>query len=56
MIIRTSGESRLSNFLLWQSAYTELEFIDKYWPEFTIEDLRCIVTDYRKRKRRFGGL
>ena len=56
IIIRTSGELRLSNFLLWQSAYTEFEFVDKLWPEFTAVDLKKIVVDYNKRKRRFGGL
>ena len=55
IIIRTSGEYRISNFLLWQSAYSEFEFVDKLWPEFTVEDVRRIITDYRKRERRFGG-
>ena len=56
IIIRTSGELRLSNFLLWQSAYTEFEFVNKLWPEFTTLDLEKIVVNYNKRKRRFGGL
>ena len=56
IIIRTSGEYRISNFLLWQSAYTEFEFVDKFWPEFTVKDVRNIIKDYRKRKRRFGGV
>jgi undecaprenyl diphosphate synthase len=56
IIIRTSGEYRISNFLLWQSAYTEFEFVDKFWPEFTVEDVRSIIKDYRKRERRFGGV
>lgn len=56
LIIRTGGEKRLSNFLLWQSAYSELYFLDKYWPEFMEEDLLEAVKDYQSRKRRFGGL
>lgn len=56
LIIRTGGEKRLSNFLLWQSAYSELYFSDKYWPEFMEEDLLEAVKDYQSRKRRFGGL
>jgi undecaprenyl diphosphate synthase len=54
LIIRTSGEMRLSGFLLWQSAYSELYFSKKYWPEFTPRDLKLALTDYAKRKRRFG--
>ena len=56
IIIRTSGELRLSNFLLWQAAYTEFEFVDKLWPEFCCADLRAIVVNYKNRPRRFGGL
>lgn len=56
LIIRTGGEKRLSNFLLWQSAYSELYFSDKYWPEFMEEDLFAAIEDYQSRKRRFGGL
>ncbi|MDO4912325.1 MAG: isoprenyl transferase [Lactobacillus sp.] len=56
LLIRTSGEERLSNFLLWQLAYTEFAFTDKLWPEFTKEDLTKIVQDFQKRHRRFGGL
>jgi len=54
LIIRTAGEKRLSNFLLWQSAYAELYFIDKYWPDFTKEDLEKAIKDYSKRQRRYG--
>lgn len=54
--IRTSGESRLSNYLTWQSAYAELVFVDTYWPAFRREDLASAVTEYQDRDRRFGGL
>jgi undecaprenyl diphosphate synthase len=54
LLIRTSGEYRLSNFLLWQSAYTELYFIDILWPDFTEENLIDIIADYQNRERRFG--
>ncbi|MBN2514676.1 MAG: isoprenyl transferase [Deltaproteobacteria bacterium] len=54
LLIRTSGEYRLSNFLLWQSAYTELCFIDILWPDFTGEYLIDIIADYQNRERRFG--
>ncbi|HPS28348.1 MAG TPA: polyprenyl diphosphate synthase [Candidatus Paceibacterota bacterium] len=54
LIIRTSGEMRLSGFLLWQSAYAEFYFSKKYWPEFTPNDLKLAIEDYSKRKRRFG--
>lgn len=54
IIIRTSGEQRLSNFLLWQHSYSELFFIDKYWPDFKIEDLEDIIDKYNKRSRRYG--
>lgn len=54
LIIRTSGELRLSNFLLWQMSYSELLFIDKNWPDFTIEDLKNAVKEYNKRNRTFG--
>lgn len=54
LIIRTSGEIRLSNFLLWQSAYSELEFIDTLWPDFTPETLQSILDRYPERSRRFG--
>ncbi len=55
LIIRTSGEERLSNFMLWQSAYSELEFTDVLWPDFTPELLEDMLTEYEKRDRRFGG-
>lgn len=54
LLIRTSGEHRLSNFLLWQIAYSELYFSDKLWPDFTKEDLFKAVVDYQSRERRFG--
>ncbi|MCB0390179.1 MAG: isoprenyl transferase [Bdellovibrionales bacterium] len=54
IIIRTSGESRLSNFLLWSSAYSEIFIHEKMWPEFTDEDLDDILLQYMKRNRRFG--
>jgi undecaprenyl diphosphate synthase len=56
LLIRTSGEMRLSNFLLWQSAYTELVFLDAYWPDFGRELLDEAIAQYRARERRFGGL
>ena len=56
LIIRPSGELRISNFLLWQSAYGELWFDDILWPDFKEQDLLRAITDYSKRKRRFGGL
>ncbi len=54
LLIRTGGEIRISNFLLWQSAYSELYFTDKYWPEFREEDLYEAILDYQHRERRFG--
>jgi undecaprenyl diphosphate synthase len=54
LIIRTSGEKRISNFLLWSSAYSELYFSPKYWPDWTGEDLREALEEYAHRKRRFG--
>ncbi len=56
LIIRTSGEMRLSNFLLWQSAYTEFYFTDKHWPDFGREEFRAAVNEYKSRERRFGAL
>lgn len=55
LLIRTSGEERLSNFLLWQIAYAELFFTDKLWPEFSEEDLAAAIESYGRRNRRFGG-
>ena len=55
LIIRTSGELRLSNFLLWQSAYSELVFSDVMWPDFTPEEYEKAIEDYQSRERRFGG-
>ena len=55
LIIRTSGEMRLSGFLTWQSVYSELLFVDKYWPEFTEEDLDNAIIEYQKRTRKFGA-
>lgn len=54
LMIRTSGEQRISNFLLWQLAYSELYFLDKLWPDFTKNDFYSAVIDYQKRERRFG--
>ncbi len=56
IIIRTSGEFRISNFLIWQSAYSEYFFVKTLWPDFTKEDLNDIITKYSKRNRRFGGI
>ncbi len=55
LIIRTSGERRLSNYLLWQSAYSELVFRDELWPDFTREALEDSLAEYAERRRRFGG-
>lgn len=55
LIVRTSGELRTSNFLVWQSAYSEFYFSDKLWPDFTFEDLEQAINAYQKRERRFGG-
>ena len=56
LLIRTSNELRLSNFLLWQISYTELYFCHKLWPDFTKRDFKRIVEDYKKRERRFGNI
>ena len=56
LVIRTSGEARISNFLLWQSAYAEYEFIDTLWPDFTKEIFSNLVTQFGSRERRFGGV
>ena len=55
LLIRTSGELRVSNFLLWQLAYSELVFVDKLWPDFDERDLRSALADYASRRRSFGG-
>lgn len=55
LVIRTSGELRLSNFLPWQSTYSELLFVQKNWPDFTEEDLDNAIVEYQKRKRKFGA-
>jgi undecaprenyl diphosphate synthase len=55
LLIRTSGELRISNFLLWQLAYAELVFVDTLWPDFGPDDLRFAIEDYASRRRRFGG-
>ncbi len=55
MLIRTSGEQRISNFLLWQSAYSELVFFNKLWPDFSKEDLAEAVREFQKRDRRYGA-
>ena len=56
LLIRTSGEQRLSNYLIWQLAYTEFYFTDVLWPDFTIEDLKDAVRYYNGRERRYGGV
>jgi undecaprenyl diphosphate synthase len=55
LLIRTSGEQRVSNFLLWQLAYTEMLFVERYWPDFSGEDLKAALADFSHRDRRFGG-
>ena len=55
LVIRTSGERRISNFLLWQSAYAEFVFTDTLWPDFGPEELRTAIEEYARRRRRFGG-
>ena len=56
LIIRPSGEYRLSNFLIWQAAYSEFWFSDILWPDFTADDLDKAIIDYGNRNRRFGGV
>ncbi len=56
LLIRTGGECRVSNFLLWQIAYTELYFVDTYWPDFGEEDFYQALIDYQKRQRRYGKI
>lgn len=55
LVVRTSGEQRLSNFMLWRSAYSELLFLDKPWPDMTKDDVAVILEEYVRRSRRFGG-
>jgi undecaprenyl diphosphate synthase len=56
LVIRTSGEARISNFLLWQSAYAEYEFIETLWPDFTKEEFASLCASYGGRERRFGAV
>lgn len=56
LVVRSSGEKRLSNFMLWQASYSELIFMDKYWPDFDEATLDDILAEYSKRDRRFGGI
>lgn len=56
LLIRTSGEQRLSNFMLWQNSYAEMWFTHKLWPDFNKNDLYSAILDYQKRNRRFGGV
>jgi len=55
LIVRTSGEQRLSNFMLWRAAYSELLFLNKFWPDMTKQDVTDILEEYTRRQRRFGG-
>lgn len=55
VIVRTSGEKRLSNFMLWRAAYSELVFLDQMWPDMTKDDVTAIIKEYSRRHRRFGG-
>lgn len=55
LVVRTSGEQRLSNFMLWRSAYSELLFVDKFWPDMRKADVTAIIEEYNRRGRRFGG-
>jgi undecaprenyl diphosphate synthase len=56
LVIRTSGEARISNFLLWQSAYAEYEFIETLWPDFTAKEFSLLVSKFRTRERRYGAV
>ena len=56
MVVRTGGDLRISNFLLWQTAYAELYFTDKLWPDFSTDDVDAAIEDFKKRQRRFGGV
>lgn len=55
LVIRTGAEQRISNFLVWQAAYAELVFCDKFWPDFSEEDFDAALAEYERRDRRFGG-
>jgi len=56
LVIRTSGEKRISNFLLWQAAYAEFVFTDVLWPDFDMSDLKSAIEEFQSRNRRFGNL
>lgn len=56
LIVRTGGDLRISNFLLWQAAYAEFYFTDKLWPDMTAKDVDLIVENFKQRNRRFGGV
>jgi undecaprenyl diphosphate synthase len=56
LIIRTSGEKRISNFLLWQAAYAELYFTETLWPDFSRDEFLLAIQDYQQRERRFGAI
>ena len=56
LIVRTGGDLRVSNFLLWQSAYSELIIPDTLWPDFGEDDVKKCISEYKSRRRRFGGL
>ena len=56
LIVRTGGDMRISNFLLWQAAYAELYFTDVLWPDFSAEDVDAAIENFKSRKRRFGGV
>ena len=55
LVIRTSGEVRLSNFLLWQAAYAEMAFLPVLWPDFTVDHMKAAIDEFARRERRFGG-
>jgi undecaprenyl diphosphate synthase len=56
LVIRTSGEARISNFLLWQSAYAEYEFVETLWPDFSASEFAKVINSYGTRERRYGGV
>lgn len=55
LVVRTSGEQRLSNFMLWRAAYSEIIFMDKFWPDMTKDDVTYVISEFSRRSRRFGG-